>query len=262
MSRKLLIGWCLMPLFNFLSFFIYAQEEPVSVSDYYFLNYREQNFSVLSWLPVSNVSLFSHNQFLLKELCTTTISGNYNNEENAIALSVSHFGYSKYGILTLSSGYARTFARRVSFGLQVHYILHHVEEYPKNHSFTFDLSLYGKISPKVGIGVSAFNPANFKYGLSGKEKIPMQLCFMLDYKLNEKVLLAVTASKQLPGFFDVAGTICFRDSFYGFLIDASARKVNTQFSFWWKRWEFDVGGSFDYRVGFSPFVCLRFFAHR
>lgn len=254
MSRKQLISWYLIPFFNFLSFFIYAQAASNSVSDYYFLNEQQQNFSVLAWSTVSNVSLFSHNQFLLKELCTVTISGNYNIKENTIALSVSHFGYSKYGMFTISSGYARTFAKRVSFGLQVHYLLHHVEDYPRKHSFTFDLSLYGKISQKVGIGVSAYNPANLKYGLTGKEKIPMQFCLMLDYKLSTKVLLAVAVSKQLPGFFDVVGAICFRDRFYGFLIDASVRKVNTKFSFWWKKMQFDVGGSFDYRLGFSPAV--------
>jgi hypothetical protein len=254
MSRKLLIGWYLIPLFNFISLFIFAQKEPVSVSDYYFLNYREQNFSVLAWSQFSNVFLFSHNQFLLKELCTAKISGNYNIKENSVALSVSHFGYSKYGVFTISSGYTRTFAKRVSFGLQMHYLLHHVEDYPKKHSFIFDLSLYGRISQKVGMGISVYNPANLKYGMSGKEPIPMLYSLMLDYKLSDKVLLAVAASKQLPGFFDMVGTICFRDKFYGFLIDASVRKVNTQFSFWWKKAQFDLGGSFDYRMGFSPFV--------
>jgi hypothetical protein len=254
MSRKLLIGWCLMPLLNFLSIFIYAQKEPASVSDYYFLHLRKQNFSVRSWLQRGNISLSSQNQFLLKELCTATISSCYNIKGNAVAMTVSHFGYSKYGVLTVSSGYARVFAKRVSFGLQVHYLLHHVESFPKKNSFTFDLSLYGRISQKVGMGVSVYNPANLKYGINGKEPIPMLYCLMLDYKLSDKVLLAVTASKQLPGFFDVMGTICFRDKFYGFLIDASVRKINTQFSFWWSKMQFDVGGNFDYRLGFSPFV--------
>jgi hypothetical protein len=165
-------------------------------------------------------------------------------------------------MVTISSGYARTFAKRVSFGLQVHYLLHHVEEYPKKHSFTFDLSLYGKISQKVGIGVSAYNPANLKYGVIGKEKIPMLYSLMMDYKLSDKVLLAVAASKQLPGFFDVGATLCFKDRFYGFMLDASVKKVGVQFSFWWKGMQFDLGGSFDYRVGFSPFVGVRFFFAR
>ena len=254
MSRKLLIGWCLMPLFNFLSFFIYAQEEPVSVFDYYLSHNRKQNFSVLAWIPCGKVSLFSQNQFLLKELCTATVSGNYKNKENAVALNVTHFGYSKYGVFTISSGYARVFAQRVSFGLQIHYLMHHAAEYPKIHSFTFDLSLYGQITPKIGIGASAYNPANLKYGLTGKEKIPMLYSLMFNYKINDKLLLALTASKQLPGFFDISGTICYRDKFYGFMADVSLKKMGVEFSFWWKRLQFDVGGDFDYRLGFSPFV--------
>ena len=257
MSRKLLISWCLMPLFCIATPFIFAQKEPVSISEYYLFNISQRNFSVQTRLP-SYVSLFSQNQFLLQELCTATLSGSYNINGNAVVLSISHFGYSKYGILTLSSGYAKIFAKRIAFGLQAHYILHHAEGYPKKNSFTFDLSLYGQISQKVGIGVSAYNPANLKYGLIGTEKIPMLYCLMLDYKINDKLLLAIAASKQLPGTFDITGTICFRDRFYGFITDVSLKNVNLQFSFWWKKLQFDIGGGFDYRLGFSPRVRVGF----
>jgi len=254
MSRKLLISWFLIPLLSFHNPFIFAQKTSNSVANYYLFYYRNQNFAVQSFLPYGSVSLFSQNQYLLKELCTATVSGNYNIKGNVVALSVSHFGYSKYGIFTCSSGYAREFAKRVAFGLQVHYLLHHADIYPKMHSLTFDLSLYGKISQKIGIGVSAYNPANLKYGITGEEKIPMQYSLMLNYCVNDKVLLAVAASKQLQGNFDITGTICFRNRFYGFLMDCSLKKVGVQFSFWWNRLQFDVGGSFDYRLGFSPKV--------
>ena len=254
MSRKLLIGWCLTPFFTFNFLSVFAQEERVSVSDYHLLYSREQNFSLCAFLPHSNLSLHSENQFLLSELCTASVTGCYKNKENAVSASVSHFGYSKYGIMTITSGYARTFARRVSFGLQVHYLMHHAETYPQQHSFTFDLSLYGRISQKIGIGVSAYNPANLKYGLTGKEKIPMRYCLLFDYQINDKLLLAVAASKQLPGFFDISGQICFRDKYYGFITDLSLKKAGVVFTFWWKKMQFDVGGSFDYRLGFSPSV--------
>jgi hypothetical protein len=259
MSRKLLIGWYLLPLFIFLISNIFAQEEQVSATDYFLFHHRNQNFSVQAFLPGGNVSLFTQNQFLLKELCTISVSGCYNIKGNCVALTTSHFGYSKYGIFTVSGGYTREFARRVSFGLQVHYLLHHAESYSKLSSFTFDLSLYGKVSQKVGIGVAAYNPANLKYGLTKKKKIPMLYILMLDYKLNDKVLLAVAASKQLPGFFDISATICYKDKFYGFIGDFSLKKVGLQFSFWWKKVQFDVGGEFDYRVGFSPCLNISYF---
>jgi hypothetical protein len=140
----------------------------------------------------------------------------------------------------------------------VHYLLHHAENYPKTHSFTFDLSLYGQITQKIEIGVSAYNPANLKYGLTGKEKIPMRYILMLNYKINDKVLLAIAASKQLPGFFDITGTLCFRDKFYGLMMDVSLKKVGVEFSFWWKNLLIDVGGGFDYRLGFSPCVGIKY----
>ena len=259
MSRKLFICCYLTSFLNLLPYhFVFAQQQ-VSVADYFYFHNREQNFSIRAWIPYGTVSLSSQNQFLLKELCTTTISGSYNIKGNVAALTVSHFGYSKYGMLTISSGYTRAFAHRVSFGMQVHYLLHHAENYPKKHSLTFDLSLYGRITQKVGVGVSAYNPANLKYGLTGKEKTPMHYILMLDYKLNDKVLLAVGASKQLPGFFDVFGSVCFREKFYGFIMDLSLKKVDLWFSFWWKGFQFDLGGGFDYRVGFSPGVKIGYF---
>jgi len=254
MSRKLLIGWCLTPLFYLNPLFIIAQTEQITVSDYFLLNNRKQIFSVYAFLTGGNISIYSQNQFLLKELCTENISGNYNIKGNAVVMSVTHFGYSKYGIITISSGYAHVFAKRVSFGLQLHYLMHHAAEYPKIHTFTLDFSLYGQITPKIGIGASAYNPANLKYGLTGKEKIPMLYILMLNYKINDKVLLALSATKQLPGFFDITGTVCFRDKFYGFMTDVSLKKVGMGFSFWWKRFQFNVGGDFDYRLGFSPFA--------
>ncbi|MDR2970567.1 MAG: hypothetical protein LBU83_01365 [Bacteroidales bacterium] len=259
MSRKLLIGWCLLPLFFLITSFVFAQEEQFSVSNYFYSYSKNKIFSVQAFLNRSSVSLFSQNQFLLKELCTATISGNYNIKKNAVALNVSHFGYSKYGFFTISAGYTRAFANRISLGLQVHYLLHHAESYPKVHSFTFDLSLYGLITEKMGIGISAYNPANLKYGISGKERIPMLYVLLLDYKLNDKVLLALSASKQLPGAFDVSAMVCFKYKFYGFMTDVSLKKVGVQFSFWWKRFEFDVGGSFDYRLGFSPCARVSYF---
>jgi hypothetical protein len=255
MSRKLLISWCLTPFFTLTFCIVFAQEEQISVADYYFFHKRQQNFSLHSWLPCGNVSLFSENQFLMQELCTATVSGGYNMKGNAVAATVSHFGYSKYGMFTISAGYARTFAKRVSFGLQVHYLIHHAETYPKTHSFTFDLSLYGQITQKIGMGISAYNPANLKYGMTGKEKIPMQYILMINYIIHEKVLLALAASKQLPGTFDIAGHIFFKHKFYGFMMDLSLRKVGIDFTFWWKKMQFDLGGSFDYRMGFSP--CMR-----
>jgi hypothetical protein len=263
MSRKLLIGWCLLPLFHLISPFIFAQTDPVSVSDYYFYDYRKQNFSVQAFIPYGNVSLFSQNQYLLSELCTATISGSYNSKGNTVVASISHFGYSKYGIFTFSSGFARVFAKRISFGLQAHYLLHHAETFPKMHSFTFDLSIYGRISQKIGIGASAYNPANLKYGVSGIEKIPMIYILMLDYIINDKVLLAIAASKQLPGFFDISGTVCFKDRFYGFTADVSLKKMGVIFSFWWKKFQFDVGWGYDYRLGFSPKVGVSYlFQHK
>jgi hypothetical protein len=247
-----------MPLITFTSLSVFAQKERVSVSDYFLLYSREQNFSMLAFVPYSNLSLFSENQYLLKELSTATISGNYYSKGNTVAVSVSHFGYSKYGIFTISSGFARTFGNRLSFGLQVHYLLHHAETFPQKHSFTFDLSLYGRISQNIGIGVSAYNPANLKYGLTGNERIPMFYILMLDYKINDKVLLALAASKQLPGFFDISGTICFKDKFYGFQTEVSLKRIGVYFSFWWKRLQFDVGGSFDYRLGFSPGITINY----
>jgi hypothetical protein len=263
MSRKLLFYKFLIPFSCFNTLFVSAQKEPISVVDYFFFYEKNRNFSVHGFLSEGNLAIFSQNQFLLKELCTATVSGSYNTKGNAAVLNISHFGYSKYGILTVSSGYARAFAKRVSFGLQLHYLLHHAEGYPQKSSFTFDLSLYGRISQKIGIGISAYNPANLKYGIIGTEQIPMLYVLTLDYKLNEKVLLAVVASKQLPGFFDIAGTICFKDRSYGFFMNCSLKKVEIQFSFWWKRVLFDVGGSFDYRLGFSPNAGIRYgFKHK
>jgi len=252
MSRKLLISWCLTPIFCLIVFSIFAREEQVETSSYYFFHQRKHNFSSTAWIPSGKIALFSENQFLLKELCSAYLSMNYCLKGNAVAMQMEHFGYLKYGILTLSAGYAREFAQRVTFGLQVHYMMHHVEAYSKTHSFTFDLSIFGKISSKIGIGIAVYNPANLKYGLIGKEKIPMRCYLTINYQVNEKLILAVGASKHLPGFFDVNGTVCFKNKFVGFFTEISLKQMGILFSFWWKKLQFDLGGSFNYRLGFSP----------
>lgn len=157
----------------------------------------------------SELSTCIKNDFFAKELMRKSLCLAFYKDKNLFSIDIEHYGHTSYGKLSIDLGYGRMFGYKLSVILQTIYIMQHAEHYTCRHSFTIDLSCSYQITSKVGIAVNIFNPIKMRYGVTGKDVIP--LCFSLQahFHNNEKILFYAIISQYLPGELDIGVGLCY-----------------------------------------------------
>lgn len=233
---------------------------PNRISAYPILDYHvplsSSSLSAATFLSHSLVVASFKNQFLLPELMEKSFSLQYHYRENLFSAGVYHDGYSKYGEMVLSGGYARSFARKFAFGMQFYYLMSHAFQYPLQHSFTFDLSFQALINERLGFGVMVYNPAMLKYGVTGEQVIPMLIRLNGFFKMSDKLIFSGTIEKSLPGNFDASFAIGYliRNLFLSGEVSLTHLSFRTQLR--WRSFAFEIESQYHYRLGFSPALFL------
>src|SRR5574344_236324 len=218
------------------------------------------NFASTAFLNHSYVSVSFQNQYFLKELMSEAVSGILKYRQNAFVLKTSHFGYAKYGELSVSIGYARCFGKHSGMGLQFYYYLIHADEYQSLHSLTFDFSLYAPINHKVALGFSVYNPARLKYGIVGQQCLPMRFLFNFDYRVGKNVILFAQVEKELKSKCSVGIGAMYKIkvlSLTGYLQypDPSA---TIETALLWRKTLFDLRCRYYLSLGFVPEITLKY----
>ena len=195
------------------------------------------------------------NDYLLKELMRARLNVVMRYDRHAFMLQLSHNGYSRYGELTTSVGYAVKFGRKVAVGMRYYYIYQHVDQYEAQHSITFDVSMYAQLSKKICFGFEVYNPARLKYSIRGPDIIPMRFTLLAHYLYSEKLSFAVQFLKYLPGRFDVSVTCYYQPLHYFYLsLACSLFDMNCGVMLFYRRFYFTVDARYNYHLGFSPEV--------
>ena len=195
------------------------------------------------------------NDYLLKELTRARLDAVMRYDRHAFMLQLSHDGYSRYGELTTSVGYAVKLGGRVAIGLKYYYLYQHVEQYEAQHSITFDVSLYAQLSRKLFFGFEVYNPARLKYSIRGPDVIPMRFLLLAHFVYSEKLSFSVQLLKCLPGRFDVSLGCYYQPLHYFYLSFAcSLYDAEVELMIRCKRLYFTVDTRYDYRLGFAPEV--------
>lgn len=159
--------------------------------------FGSDNPAACSFSGCSFLSASFENRFCLKELMSEKLDAVFRCRENAFSVGVASTGYRHYGEVTVSAGYARSFGGHVAVGLRSHYMVSYASECASIHSFTFDVSLYARAGKNCGIGFSVYNPARLKYGIVGKESLPVRLHLDFSYQIGSSVLLLSIADWEL-----------------------------------------------------------------
>ena len=193
------------------------------------------------------------NDYMLKELTHAQLETTVLLQRHVLGIHLSHNGYSKYGELKTKVSYAMKFGNKVAVGVSFDYIYQHVACYEAQHSVTFALSLFSKISRKISIGFEVYNPARLKYGLTGKKVIPM--CFSLSsiYQFDDKLIMSIKLYKQLPGLFDVSVEACYNPTNI-FYLSLAASLQNAEFGVMirYRHLYFTADAKYNYNLGFAP----------
>ncbi|HNW67723.1 MAG TPA: hypothetical protein PKK66_02600 [Bacteroidales bacterium] len=265
-SRKLLLLLC---LYIVSQHFTFSQVDSLilqkfanvpSVGEVFVLGQYENNCASASFLNKSYVSASFQNRFLLKELENEAVSGILRFHQNAFIFQVSHFGYAKYGDLTVAGAYARSFGKHIAIAARFYYSLLHAAEYPSVHSVTFDVSLYAPIHDRVGIGFSVYNPARLKYGIVGKTMMPLRFYFNIDYRISKNLLIYSQVEKELKSRLGVGVGAVFRINklFLTSYVQFPAPKLSIDAELWWRHFLFGFGCEYQLAVGFIPKITLHY----
>jgi hypothetical protein len=221
-------------------------------------SYAKDFSSILPFMNQNFVQCQVENRFLVPEINKKRCLAHLNWNSNSVLFQLDHLGYSKFGILQSSLGYARKFGRSVSFSLDFHYLFNHVSGYESRHSFTFQTSFWGKLNSKTSMGVAVYNPAHLTYSVMSKELIPVRVHMVLLYSINDKVVLVPEVTKSFPGNLNIGVTTAISVNDFQISTSLSLQGIGVGFGFYFKPFLIHVDTKYDYRLGICPKVQLSY----
>ncbi|PKP20250.1 MAG: hypothetical protein CVU02_02495 [Bacteroidetes bacterium HGW-Bacteroidetes-19] len=235
-----------------------SQNDPKKENLFLF-SYIKDFLSILPFINQNFVQCQVENRFLVPEINQKVCLSHLKFKDNSFILRLNHLGYSKFGMLESSIGYARKFGKSVSFSLDFLYLFNHVSGYDSRHSLTFRCSLWGKLNSKWSFGVSVYNPAHLKYGGLSEELIPVKVHLLMVYAINEKVLLIPEVTKTFPGNLNIGVNTAISVNDFQISNSLSLKGIGMGLGFFYKQFLFHLDTKYDYRLGISPTVQLTYF---
>jgi hypothetical protein len=200
------------------------------------------------------------NDFGMKEMMYAQIDGVLSLNRNCLLMSVNHYGYTNYGYLQTAAGYGRNFGDRFVLAARVFYLLEHARDYPARHSLTTDFAFACRISPKLWLEATAYNPFMLRYGIVGKEVIPLRFSVGCGYLPLPNLLVVLTTTKYLPGAWEVNGRFLTQPAKPLLLaVDCSNQRLSLLVSILYKRFLFSIQAAWHYRISFSPQIGCSYF---
>lgn len=199
------------------------------------------------------VGFHFRNDFGMKEMMYAEVVGKMNIRKNILSFSVNHYGYANYGDFMLAVGYGRNFGDRFAMSARIFYMLSHARGYPPRHSLCADFAFSCKVTPKLWLDATVYNPFMLRYGVVGKEVIPLRFGVGCTYLPVRKLLLSVTVSKPLPGAWEVTGRFLTQPIAPLLLgADCSNNHLGVYIGVIYREFVVSVQAAWHYRISVSP----------
>ena len=193
------------------------------------------------------------NDFGMKELMFADISGMWKIKRNALLFYVNHYGYANYGDLQVSAGYGRNFGDRFAMTARIFYLMAHAREYPSRHSLCADFALACKVSGKLWLDATVYNPFMMRYGFAGQDVIPLMFSVGCTYLPIQKLLVSLSVSKSLPGAWEVDGRFLTQPTKPLLIaIHCSNSRLALYIGLIYKNFLFSVQAAWYYKTSVSP----------
>lgn len=191
--------------------------------------------------------------FCTKELMYKALNMGISKNNDALTCNFNHYGYSQFGKLELQLGYAHCFGHKLSIALQGVYLLQHAMHYKSQHSFTVDISFAYQTTQNLLIAIDLYNPIRMRYGITGKEIIPMQFRVLANYQPSERISANIFCQKTLPGDFEIGLEFGYQPiTSLVIMGNCSLRKCGIGIHIPWKRIVFSIQSDWYYRISLSP----------
>lgn len=192
------------------------------------------------------------NRFLVPELSTQRLLFHLPVSKNHFIFQLEHFGYSHFGSIESSLGYARQFGRSFSTSMQFHHLYYYVSGYENKQGVTFSLSFWLKLNSKMGMGVALYNPPRIPFLDLQREPMPVSFQWMMTYQVAQRVLLSAKVLKKIPGEIDfqLSGWVTAKQ--FHFMQQISFQQLTLGFGLEYRRFLFLFNFQYHYRLGLSP----------
>lgn len=203
------------------------------------------------------------NDFGMKEMMFAELSGAWLRNKNALIATINHYGYANYGDMQLSVGYGRNFGDRFAMTARVFYLMAHARGYPVRNSLSTDFSIACKVSPKLYFDAAVYNPFMMRYGIVDQEVIPMRFSVGCTYLPLQKLLMALSVAKNLPGAWEVDCRF-LTQPIPPLLVAASGSntRLSLFFGLIYKKFLISVEAAWYYRISVSPQIGGYYFPER
>lgn len=207
----------------------------------------------LSCFTPSFSGLHFRNDFGTKEMMFTDAEGVLALRKNRVFLSVTHYGYVKYGELKMSAGYGCRFGDRFAMTARVFYLMAHARDYPARHSLCTDFAIACRASPQLLFDATVLNPFMMRYGIVGQDVIPLKFSIGCSFMPVRKLLTSFSMSKEYPGGWEVDGRF-MTQPVPPLILAAECSNLRLGVYIGWivKRFLVSVRAAWYYRISVSP----------
>lgn len=260
MSRLCPVFWFCLLFFVFFrcpaqqDTLLKKEKTPVSLSDFHYGDLVLENGAAGVFLTSHQLHISFENRFCIKSLMLEEVGAVFRYRQNAFAAEASHFGDHRYGKVSVAFGYARGFGKHLSVGLKFYYYLEHAQEMPALHSISFDLSLYAALGKNMGLGFAVLNPAGLRYGIVGKQKLPVRFNLFWDYRIGKNILLTAQLEKELQSrlMIFVGAKYRIRCLCLSLKIGCPKPRMSVSIMLAYRQFLLGVSGEYHLPLGFVP----------
>lgn len=149
------------------------------------------NSAATAFLIQNSVSSFYENGFLIKELSSKAIGGNYLlNNTSAINAGGIFFGDQRYNEQRFFFAVSKKLHSSLSAAIQINYLKIGLPDYYGSKGLIIPgISLYAILSERINLGFSAFNPFRSSLARFENEKVNSNLKLGLQYQFSDKLFI-------------------------------------------------------------------------
>lgn len=143
------------------------------------------------------IGMYYSNRFMIKELSFKSLVSTIPLWKNdAIGITINHFGYSAYYELSSGISYARKFGNRFAASLQFDFLhLGQGLDLGSKNVVTFEASIMAFVAKNMTLGVHVFNPIGVKFK-DDIATIPSCYRIGLGWKPSNRVLISTEIEKR------------------------------------------------------------------
>ena len=218
------------------------------------------NPGALGNLNENSISISYANRFLLKELQSQSVLYIHPLKKGVISVGCQFNGFEVYRNNKIGCGYSLKLSENLFAGIQLNYNKIKLSSFYGDKSLvTAEAGLYTIITNKWKLGFSVFNLGSSK--ISSYERKTTKIRIGSVFELSKNVLFVLEAEKSVNFQMRLKAAMEYqliKDFYFRAGIASQPVEMTFGFGYKFKRFQLDLGNSYNQMVGWSPSFSLNY----